>query len=62
MLPRCLFESLPTLELKTFKLHLFSQMILQFILDNGRCKDTGGIALWQLMEEMQVMERGFWQS
>merc|ERR1719341_1136533 len=33
------------------------KVILQFIVDNGRCEDTGGIALWQLMEERQVVER-----
>ena len=38
------------------------QVILQFIVDNGRCEDTGGIALWQLMEERQVLERRSWQS
>ena len=43
-------------------LFLFSQVILQFIVDNGRCEDTGGIALWQLMEERQVVERRSWQS
>ena len=33
------------------------QRILQFIVENGRCEDTGGIVLWQLMEERQVAER-----
>ena len=37
-------------------------MILRFIVDNGRCEDTGGIALWQLMEERKVVERRSWQS
>ncbi len=37
-------------------------MILQFIVDNNRCEDIGGIALWQLMEERQVIERRSWQS
>ena len=37
-------------------------MILRFIVDNGRCEDTGGIALWQLMEEREVVERRSWQS
>merc|ERR1712013_960686 len=27
------------------------QAIINFILDNGRCKDTGGVALWQEMVE-----------
>ena len=33
------------------------QRILQFIVENGRCEDTGGIVLWQLMEERQVAKR-----
>ena len=45
-----------------FKSLFFFQVILQFIVDNGRCEDTGGIALWQLMEERQVVERRSWQS
>ena len=40
----------------------FFKVILQFIVDNGRCEDIGGIALWQLMEERQVVERRSWQS
>ena len=31
------------------------QRILQFIVENGRCEDTGGIVLWQLMEDRQVI-------
>ena len=31
-------------------------------MDNDRCEDTGGITLWQLMEERQVVERRSWQS
>ena len=32
-------------------------LLLRYILDNGRCGDTGGLALWQNMEEAdRVME------
>ena len=31
-------------------------------MDNGRCKDTGGVALWQVMEERGVVEGRSWQS
>ena len=31
-------------------------------MENGRCENTGGIALWQLMAERQVVERRSWQS
>ena len=32
----------------------FFQAILEFIVNSGRCKETGGITLWQLMEERKV--------
>ena len=38
------------------------QKILNFILDNGRSADTGGVALWQLMEFRKVVEGRSWQS
>ena len=38
------------------------QKILAFILDNGRSADTGGTALWQLMEFRKVVEGRSWQS
>merc|ERR1712208_228197 len=38
------------------------QVMLRFIVNNGRCKDAGGIALWQLMEERQVLHSHSWQS
>ena len=41
---------------------LLLQEILTFILQNGRCADTGGIALWQLMEERQVVQGCTWTS
>ena len=31
-------------------------------MDNGRCKDTGGVTLWQVMEERGVVEGKSWQS
>ena len=31
-------------------------------MDNGRCKDTGGVSLWQVMEERGVVEGKSWQS
>ena len=31
-------------------------------MDNGRCKDTGGVALWQEMEERGVVEGQSWRS
>ncbi len=34
-------------------LTIIFQVMLRFIVNNGRCKDVGGIALWQLMEERQ---------
>ena len=38
------------------------QKILNFILENGRSADTGGVALWQLMEFRNVVEGRSWQS
>ena len=31
-------------------------------MNNGRCKDTGGVTLWQVMEERGVVEGRSWQS
>ena len=36
--------------------------MLRFIANNDRCKDVGGIALWQLMEEKQVLKGHSWES
>ena len=38
------------------------EAIIDFILDHGRCKDTGGVTLWQVMEERGVVEGWSWQS
>ena len=43
-------------------LTIIFQVMLRFIVNNGRCKDVGGIALWQLMEERQVLHGHSWQS
>ena len=43
-------------------LTIIFQVMLRFIANNGRCKDAGGIALWQLMEERQVLHGHSWQS
>ena len=43
-------------------LTIIFQVMLRFIVNNGRCKDAGGIALWQLMEERQVLHGHSWQS
>ena len=37
-------------------------LLLRYILDNGRCGDTGGLALWQNMEEAGVVVGRSWQS
>ena len=42
--------------------HSNFQAIINFILDNGRCKDTGGVTLWQEMEERGVVEGQSWQE
>ena len=31
-------------------------------MDNERCKDTGGVTLWQEMEERGVVEGQSWQE
>ena len=41
---------------------LLLQVILKYINQNGRCADTGGIALWQLMEEQQAVQGATWAS
>ena len=41
---------------------LLLQVILEYIIQNGRCADTGCIALWQLMEEKEVVQGATWAS
>ena len=31
-------------------------------MENGRCKDTGGVTLWQVIKERGVVEGRPWQS
>ena len=37
------------------------QVIVHYIVDNGLCGATGGVAMWQQMEEQQVVRGARWQ-
>ena len=43
-------------------INILFQVILRFLANNGRCKDAKSIAVWQLMEERQVLHGHSWQS
>ena len=47
-----------------FSLYINSnfQAIIIFILDHGRCKDTGWVSLWQVIKERGMVEGRSWQS
>ena len=38
------------------------QVIVAYLVSNGHCKATGGIGMWQQMEERQVVRGATWQS